>query len=162
VTLVPPPVISRFGDWNGAGGLPRPWQHAGVDIRAATGTPILAAAPGTVLRTGWGPFAGRYVLLVHAPDLGTAYYHLSEIGVVAGQRVGRGEPIGRAGMTGNATTAHLHFGACRRDGGACGGRIGEGWVDPVTLWAEPNPCFVAGRAYPAEPARLTYPVPCSG
>jgi murein DD-endopeptidase MepM/ murein hydrolase activator NlpD len=158
----PPPITSRFGEWGGAGGSPRRWQHSGIDITARTGTPVLAAADGVVVRTGWGPYAGRYVLLRHGPDLGTAYYHLSVITVPAGQPVRRGDLIGRAGATGNATAPHLHFGVCRRPGGQCGPRFKDGWIDPESAWVAPNPCLVAGRVLPPGERSLTYPIPCAG
>jgi murein DD-endopeptidase MepM/ murein hydrolase activator NlpD len=159
-TSVPLPIISRFGDWHGAGGVPRPWQHAGIDIRAPVGTPVLAAADGEVLRADAGRITGKMVLLAHAEDVTTVYMHLSEIWVRVGQWVRRGEPLGRSGMTGNATTPHLHFGVCRRPGGHCGARIGAGWDDPDRYWVDGNPCYDAGRAYPPEPLRFVFPVRC--
>jgi Peptidase family M23 len=160
VALVPPPIMSRFGEWRGEGGSATPARHAGIDIRATTGTPVLAAADGIVLRTGSQVFAGRLVLIEHDVDLTTAYYHLSAIQVVVGQAVRRGETIGRVGMTGNATAPHLHFGVCRREGGLCGERIDAGWEDPTRDWIAANPCFVAGFAYAPQDRRLTYPLPC--
>ena len=161
-TPSPPPVISRFGDWGGHGGVPRLWPHSGVDIRAKVGTPVLAAADGTVIRVGEQPLAGKFVLVQHATDLTTASYHLSAIAVAVGRAVQRGEALGRSGMTGNATAPHLHFGVCRREDGQCGESIKSGWDDPERYWIADNPCFVAGHAYPAEPVRLTFPLPCLG
>src|SRR5262245_7128495 len=160
VALVPPPVISGFGARRGEGGSASLTRHAGIDIRAATGTPVLAAADGLVVRTGSQIFAGRLILIEHDVDLTTAYYHLSVVEVVVGQAVRRGEVIGRVGMTGNATAPHLHFGVCRREGGLCGDRIDTGWEDPARNWIAANPCFVAGFAYTPQSRRLTYPVPC--
>jgi murein DD-endopeptidase MepM/ murein hydrolase activator NlpD len=160
VALIPPPIMSRFGEWRGEGGAATPTRHAGIDIRAATGTPVLAAADGIVLRTGSQVYAGRLIVVEHDTDLATAYYHLSAIDVVAGQAVRRGEVIGRVGMTGNATAPHLHFGVCRREGGLCGERIEGGWEDPTRDWIAANPCFVTGYAYLPQDRRLTYPVPC--
>ena len=160
VVLVPPPIVSRFGEWRGEGGAATPTRHAGIDIRATTGTPVLAAADGIVLRTGWQAYAGRLIVVEHDVDLLTAYYHLSAIEVAAGQAVQRGETIGRVGMTGNATAPHLHFGVCRREGGLCGERIDAGWEDPTREWVGANPCFVPGVAYAPQNRRLTYPVPC--
>jgi murein DD-endopeptidase MepM/ murein hydrolase activator NlpD len=158
--LVPPAVVSRFGEWRGEGGTARPARHAGIDIRAVTGTPVLAAADGIVLRTGSQVVAGRLIVLGHDLDLTTAYYHLSVVDVVPGQAVRRGQVIGRAGTTGNATAPHLHFGVCRREGGVCGEGIDGGWEDPTRHWIAANPCFVAGHSYPPQDRRLTYPVPC--
>jgi hypothetical protein len=160
VALVPPPIVSRFGEWRGEGGSSTPTRHAGIDIRATTGTPVLASADGIVLRIGWQAYAGRLIVVEHDVDLVTAYYHLSAIVVAAGQSVRRGEMIGRVGMTGNATAPHLHFGVCRREGGLCGERIDAGWEDPTRDWIAANPCFVAGFTYSPQDRRLTYPVPC--
>jgi murein DD-endopeptidase MepM/ murein hydrolase activator NlpD len=159
VALVPPPVLSAFGAARGEGGVSTA-RHAGIDIRAATGTPVLAAADGIVLRTGSQVHAGRLVVIEHAADLTTMYYHLSAVTVVGGQVVHRGDVIGQAGMTGNATAPHLHFGVCRREGGLCSARIGDGWQDPGRLWIAANPCYVAEWSYAPQEPRLTYPVPC--
>ena len=158
--LLPPPVLSRFGEWRGEGGVARPARHAGIDIRATTGTPVLAAADGTVLRTGSQVFAGRLIVVGHDTDLATVYYHLSAVGVMAGQAVRRGEVIGRVGTSGNATAPHLHFGVCRREGGLCGEGIDGGWENPTRHWIAENPCFLSGQSYPPQDRRLSYPVPC--
>lgn len=155
---IPPPIISAYGDWTGGTGRPRPWQHYGIDIRVPVGTPVLAAADGTVLRVAEGPISGKMIILTHSEDLATSYHHLSAVSVREGQQVRRGEPIGRSGMTGNATTPHLHFGVCRAPGGRCGSRIDRGWDDPARYWIKGNPCFQNGERFPE--LRLTYPVPC--
>lgn len=160
VSVAPPPVISRFGEWRGEGGAARPARHAGIDIRATTGTPVLAASDGTVLRTGFQVFAGRLIVVEHDTDLVTVYYHLSAVDVVAGQAVRRGDVIGRVGATGNATAPHLHFGVCRREGGLCSEGIDGGWEDPTRHWIAANPCFVSGHTYRRLDRRFTYPVPC--
>jgi murein DD-endopeptidase MepM/ murein hydrolase activator NlpD len=160
VALVPSPIVSRFGEWRGEGGAATPTRHAGIDIRATMGTPVLAAADGIVLRTATQAYAGRLIVVEHDVDLATAYYHLSHVAVVPGQSVRRGEVIGRVGMTGNATAPHLHFGVCRREGGVCGERIDGGWEDPTRHWIAANPCFVGGQAYAPQDRRLSYPVPC--
>jgi murein DD-endopeptidase MepM/ murein hydrolase activator NlpD len=157
----PPAILSPFGEWQGAGGRPRAWQHYGVDLRAPVGTPVLAAADGTVLRTGEHQNAGRLIVLGHAADLSTVYWHLSAISVEAGRAVRRGQAIGRSGMTGNATTPHLHFGVCGWPRGECGGRLDAGWEDPGRHWLEGDACFVAARVYPLRPVRFSYPVPCA-
>jgi hypothetical protein len=160
MALVPPPILSRFGEWRGEGGVARPARHAGIDIRAASGTAVLAAADGVVLRTGSQVYAGRLTVVAHDVDLVTVYYHLSAVGVVPGQAVRRGEAIGRVGASGNATAPHLHFGLCRREGGQCGERIDGGWQDPTRHWVAGNPCFVPRREDAVQDAQLTYPVPC--
>ena len=160
VTLVAPPILSRFGEWRGEGGAATPTRHAGIDIRATTGTPVLAAADGVVIRTGTQTYAGRLVVIAHDNTLATAYYHLSAIEVIGGQAVRRGEVIGRVGATGNATAPHLHFGVCRREGAACSEGIDGGWEDPTRHWIGSNPCLVTWQTYPLQERRLTYPVPC--
>src|SRR5262249_3578346 len=155
----PPPIISRFGDWGGHGGVPRLWQHSGIDIRAKVGTAVLAAADGTVVRVGHQAIAGRFVIVSHAVDLATVYYHLSAVTVTTGLDVHRGQTLGRSGMSGNATAPHLHFGVCRRENGECGESIKTGWDNPERHWVLGNPCFTGTEVTDTQPVRLTYPVP---
>jgi murein DD-endopeptidase MepM/ murein hydrolase activator NlpD len=159
-SLVPPRVTSRFGEWRSEGGGPRSARHAGIDFRAARGTPVLAAADGVVVRAGTQAYAGRYVALQHAPGLATVYYHLSAVLVEPGAAVRRGQTIGRAGASGNATAPHLHFAVCRRDGAQCGQRIEAGWADPAAHWVAGSPCLGAARIGAAPATRLTYPLGC--
>lgn len=89
----------------------RPRLHAGVDIEAPAGTPILAAADGVVTRVGQDGGLGRFVELEHAAGLSSVYGHLGAFvpGVVAGAVVKAGAPIGRIGDSGSSSGAHLHF-----------------------------------------------------
>ena len=98
----------------------RVWQlHAGVDIAAAGGSPIQAAAAGRVIRAGWNGGYGNYTCISHGKLQGhvfsTCYGHQSTIGVHVGENVRRGEEIGRVGATGASTGYHLHF-ETRMDG----------------------------------------------
>jgi len=83
--------------------------HAGIDFKAAYGSPVLATAPGTVVRAGWMGSYGKLVEIRHDNGLVTRYAHLSRIRVRAGQRVRAGDRIGRLGNTGRSTGPHLHY-----------------------------------------------------
>ena len=101
-------VGSSFGERedpiNGEGAF-----HPGVDIEAAYGTPVRAAADGDVTGENMGAGYGRQVVLNHGHDLITLYGHLSAVSVVPGQHVRRGEVIGYVGQSGRATGPHLHY-----------------------------------------------------
>jgi murein DD-endopeptidase MepM/ murein hydrolase activator NlpD len=84
-------------------------MHEGIDIAGGSGTPIAAAATGTVISAGWSGGYGQLVVLDHGNGLSTAYAHLSSIAVRAGQTVPQGSVVGGMGTTGNSTGVHLHF-----------------------------------------------------
>ncbi|MBD2343929.1 M23 family metallopeptidase [Anabaena subtropica] len=83
--------------------------HAGTDLGAPTGTPVLAAARGQVTTSNWLGGYGLTVILNHGSAQQTLYGHLSELLVQPGQWVEPGTVIGRVGNTGNSTGPHLHF-----------------------------------------------------
>ena len=87
--------------------------HSGTDIAAPAGSPILAAASGTVTVANaldsWGGGYGYYVRIDHGGGLETLYAHCSSICVTTGQQVQAGQVIGYVGQTGRATGNHLHF-----------------------------------------------------
>lgn len=83
--------------------------HAGIDLGAGSGTPIRAAADGTVLSAGWRGGYGNAVVISHGGGISTLYAHQSSIAVSAGTRVPRGQVIGYVGSTGQSTGPHLHF-----------------------------------------------------
>jgi len=89
--------------------------HTGIDIAAAAGTPILAAASGIVEQCGESASLGNYLILRHNKDTVTTYSHCLELLVQEGDAVDRGEMIALVGSTGVSTGAHLHF-ECIVDG----------------------------------------------
>jgi len=95
------PITSGFG-WR--------WgrMHEGIDIGASCGTPIHAAAAGTVIFSGWMDGYGNFVIIDHGNGLATAYGHQSAI-YVSGGSVSQGQTIGAVGSTGHSTGCHLHF-----------------------------------------------------
>jgi murein DD-endopeptidase MepM/ murein hydrolase activator NlpD len=96
------PITSPFG-WR--------WgrMHQGIDIGVPYGTPIHAAAAGTVIYCGWEEGYGNFVVIDHGGDLATAYGHQSSIAVTCGEHVAQGQVIGYVGCTGHCTGPHLHF-----------------------------------------------------
>ena len=90
------------------------WKlHSGLDLAAPCGTPIGAAAAGTVVKAGWAGGNGIQVKVDHGTMAGhrvvTTYNHLSAIGVSVGQKVAVNQGVGRVGNTGFSTGCHLHF-----------------------------------------------------
>jgi murein DD-endopeptidase MepM/ murein hydrolase activator NlpD len=106
--------------WPVAGGSISQYYHYGhyaIDIQADYGTRVKAAAAGTVIFAGWKNNGGGYqVWIAHGSNLYTTYNHMSAVSVGRGQRVARGQQVGRVGATGFATGPHLHF---------------EVWIGPV-------------------------------
>ena len=84
-------------------------MHSGLDFKGPIGTPILAAADGTVTSVGWQGGYGKTIEITHANGLVTRYAHLSSFDVNVGQKVERGVKIGGMGSTGRSTGPHLHF-----------------------------------------------------
>jgi murein DD-endopeptidase MepM/ murein hydrolase activator NlpD len=95
------PVVSPFG-WR--------WgrMHEGVDIAAGYGTPIAAAASGTVIYAGWMGGYGNLIIIDHGGGIATAYAHQSSF-AVGGGPVSQGQTIGYIGCTGHCFGPHLHF-----------------------------------------------------
>ena len=86
----------------------RSW-HRGIDIRAEAGTPILAAAPGVVIASGFEPRYGQMVKIEHDGGFVTVYAHNERNLVETGDEVASGQVIARVGRTGRATGDHVHF-----------------------------------------------------
>lgn len=97
-------VTSRFGARWGR-------SHKGIDIGAPKGTPIKAAAAGTVVTASYGYNGGygNYIVISHGNGVQTAYGHCNSLSVSVGQKVSQGQLIGTVGNTGNSTGNHLHL-----------------------------------------------------
>jgi murein DD-endopeptidase MepM/ murein hydrolase activator NlpD len=83
--------------------------HQGVDIAAAPGQPVHASADGVVVEAGEVGGLGQAVFVAHGFGVTTRYGHMSHIDVRPGQRVRRGDIVGRVGNTGRSTGYHLHY-----------------------------------------------------
>ncbi len=84
-------------------------MHNGLDFRGVHGQGILASGPGRVRFVGWKGGYGRVIEIDHGAGVVTRYAHLSATEVQVGQRVNRGDRIGRMGSTGRSTATHLHY-----------------------------------------------------
>ncbi|MDD7796266.1 peptidoglycan DD-metalloendopeptidase family protein [Clostridium sp. 'White wine YQ'] len=84
-------------------------KHHGIDIAGNTGDPIEAAFDGTVADTGYNSIYGKMIVIDHGKGVETVYGHCSKILVSAGEKIKKGDLIGRIGTTGRSTGPHLHF-----------------------------------------------------
>lgn len=98
-------ITSRFG----AGSSIRRSSHTGLDIATSTGTPIVAAASGTVTFSGYKGSYGNMIVISHGNGVQTYYGHCSKLYVSAGATVSQGQTIAAVGSTGNSTGPHLHL-----------------------------------------------------
>ncbi|MEA5603871.1 M23 family metallopeptidase [Nostoc sp. UHCC 0252] len=88
----------------------RQYQHEGIDIAGASGTPIVAAASGTVIKAGWDNWGlGNAITIKHLDGSTTVYGHNHRLLVSKNQQVIQGQIIAQMGSTGNSTAPHLHF-----------------------------------------------------
>jgi murein DD-endopeptidase MepM/ murein hydrolase activator NlpD len=102
-------------------------RHPGIDIAVPTNSHIRAAGAGTVRAAGVDEVYGNYVIVSHGSGLESLYGHASSILVAAGDRVGRGQVLGRTGSSGRSTAPHLHFEV----------RLNGRPVDPLTYVRQP-------------------------
>lgn len=108
ITLIKPisgVITCRFGSRESTS----PSGHRGLDIAASAGTPIQAAASGTVTTAGWNDSYGYMIIISHGNGVQTVYGHCSQLLVSAGQTVTQGQVIGKVGSTGYSTGPHLHL-----------------------------------------------------
>jgi murein DD-endopeptidase MepM/ murein hydrolase activator NlpD len=124
VTPVPGEATSGFGRRSVLNGEVRS-LHAGVDFRAAEGTPVKTPARGRVALAADHYFAGKVVIVDHGLGLFSFLAHLSSISVAEGQVVEQGEVVGLSGATGRVTGPHLHWSV----------RLPGARVDPLSLMA---------------------------
>jgi murein DD-endopeptidase MepM/ murein hydrolase activator NlpD len=111
--------------------------HTGVDLAAAVGTPVVAAAAGVVQFVGFDSGYGNHVVLRHAQGYTSYYAHLSSYanGLRVGAHVSQGQRLGAVGQTGVATGPHLHFEV----------RVNNRPTDPLTLTSRTGATLLAGR-----------------
>jgi murein DD-endopeptidase MepM/ murein hydrolase activator NlpD len=122
VKPVPGDETSQFGTRRIFNGEPRA-PHAGIDLKAATGTPVHAAGPGRVVLASDLYYSGGTVIVDHGGGLFTVYAHLSKIQTKEGAAVKAGDALGLSGATGRVTGPHLHWGA----------KVGSEIFDPRAL-----------------------------
>ena len=98
-------ITSRFAESSRI----RSSRHTGLDISASTGTPIKAAASGTVTFSGRKGSYGNLIVVTHGNGVQTYYGHCSALYASTGQQVSQGQTIAAVGSTGNSTGPHLHL-----------------------------------------------------
>jgi len=101
-------------------------MHQGIDIVAPSGTPIVAAADGRVVYSGWRSGWGRCVEVNHGNGLISFYAHCQSLLASVGDQVTRGKTIARVGSSGRATGVHLHYGVMKNGS----------WTDPANYIIE--------------------------
>ena len=160
-----PSISQRFRPTTGPANV----NHRGFDILVPSGTPVLAAADGRVVRVSISVLYGRQVLVNHDRGeaeyaLQTRYFHLSDYRVGEGDRVSRGQLLGYSGLSGAAGGyPHLHFEVHRLNDEEPARTIGL--LDPQHYWVDGAgrvACYERARDFAAMPGLLTYPVPCLG
>jgi murein DD-endopeptidase MepM/ murein hydrolase activator NlpD len=133
-----PIEVSSFGmRWSEARA---DWRmHTGIDLIVTEGTPVLAAAAGRVLLVDEVSGYGLTVVVDHGQGWQTLYAHLFEIAVQPGEQVERGQPLGRVGESGRASTPHLHFELRQRRG--------DRWIalDPAPILRPREPGAIVRR-----------------
>jgi hypothetical protein len=135
VRPVPDPANSAFGTRSIYNGEPRP-PHSGADFLSPAGRPIKAPNSGRVVLAESQYFSGNTVIIDHGLGLFSMVAHLSEIDVAVGDRVEKGQVVGKVGATGRVTGPHLHWTV----------RLNNARVDPLSLLYATGTASAAGRA----------------
>jgi len=133
-------ISAYFGSHRSYNGGPYTSYHSGVDFRAPRGTPVYAAAAGTVVLAEPMLLWGNAVVIDHGWGVLTGYGHLSTSEVQVGQRVAQGDLIGKVGNTGLSTGAHLHWETW------VGGNSVDGlqWLDQFYAWPDSDWIAIGG------------------
>jgi len=134
--VVRSPFGARSDPFSGEGAF-----HTGIDLAAASGTPVRVTADGVVVSAGWSSGYGKLITIDHGNGVETYYAHLSQSLVVPGQEVRIGQVIALSGGTGRSTSPHLHYEI----------RVGGTPVNPYRYLARPDVVRVAVAA--AKPLR---------
>ena len=116
INYICPTEFTRISDKYGLRTHPATQEkilHSGVDFAAETGTPVHAAADGTIFETGQDVYCGNYVIIQNDNGEMTYYANCDQILVEAGQKVVQGEQVATVGNTGASTGSHLHFAVSR-------------------------------------------------
>jgi len=134
----PLPAGKSFGVKRVVNGKPASQPHTGSDYATPVGTPVLAVADGTVVVAQDLFFEGNAVFIDHGDGLVSMCFHLAEIKVRGGQKVKKGQTLGRVGSTGRATGPHLFFGV----------RWHGARINPQFLLDDPGNIPVVNRVLP--------------
>ena len=119
-------------------------MHLGFDLAVTAHVPVLAANAGTVVTPSWLGIYGNCVIIDHGLGVQSLYGHLSSFDVKVGDKVAKGQQLGRSGMTGLAGGDHLHFTML----------VGGQPVNPVEWW---DPHWIAGPGRRASSAEAAVP-----
>ena len=161
-------ILSYYGDWTGVRGGIRPAPHAGVDFGASLGDPVIAAADGTVVRVFADGMCRNGVVVQHSvvdeAAWRTRHCHLDGTNVQQGQKIKRGDVLGKVGTTGNSMgVPHLHFELWQRH------PVDESFdrINPLPFIVgcfDPAKTVYSPLGVNSEKPRLllTYPVRCAG
>jgi hypothetical protein len=130
----------------------RPEFHGGIDIAAASGTPVLATAEATVTKVGEDANYGKFITLAQAGGIESHYGHLSVQDVKEGDHVNPGQVIGAVGATGRTTGAHLDYRIS----------LSGAKIDPMTVLTAPAGVTTASATPGTNPIALDTPVVTAG